>query len=129
MRLATRAASWTSITRRGRAGRPSSRVRCSAPRLLLSDDQLQALGESDSQLSATLRRAPDRSQNLDDLSAVPGVTPQVLQVLKQECYPGAFTIRNVEIVGPQIGADLRQQAMLVVLVRARGDACLYRLPL
>jgi preprotein translocase subunit SecF len=46
---------------------------------------------------------------------VPGVTPQVLEVLKQECYPGIFAIRNVEVVGPRIGADLRHQALLVVL--------------
>lgn len=80
----------------------------------VSEDQLQALAKS----ILNFRDTPPRSgliQNLDYLASVPGVTPQVLQVLKEQCYPGDFTIRNVEIVGPKIGADLRHQAMLVVL--------------
>jgi preprotein translocase subunit SecF len=39
-----------------------------------------------------------------------------LAVIKQECSVGNFAIRNVEIVGPKIGADLRQQAINVVLI-------------
>jgi preprotein translocase subunit SecF len=80
----------------------------------VSEDQLQSLAKS----ILSFRDTPPRSglvQNLDHLASVPGVTPQVLQVLKQQCYPGNFTIRNVEIVGPKIGADLRHQAVLVVL--------------
>jgi preprotein translocase subunit SecF len=79
----------------------------------LSDDQVQALArdtvnyrESHSGLIA----------NLNDLSGVPGVTPQVLNVLKQETFVGSFAVRRVEIVGPKIGADLRRQAINVVLV-------------
>jgi preprotein translocase subunit SecF len=79
----------------------------------LSDDQFNALitniinyRESHSGLIA----------NLNDLAGVPGVTPQVLNVLKQECFPGSFAVRHVEIVGPKIGADLRQQAINVVLL-------------
>jgi preprotein translocase subunit SecF len=80
----------------------------------MSDDQLQALAKA----ILAFRDSPPRSgiiSNLDHLSAVPGVTPQVLNVIKQECVPGAFAIRQVEIVGPRIGADLRHQALLVVL--------------
>ena len=50
------------------------------------------------------------------LSSVPGVTPKVLDVIKQECQAGNFAIRSVETVGPKIGADLRQQAINVVLI-------------
>jgi preprotein translocase subunit SecF len=81
----------------------------------LSDDQLQALTK---QITA-YRDTPPRSgliQNLDELSAVPGVTPPVLNAIKRQCYPGSFTIRNVEVVGPRIGSDLRQQAVNVVLI-------------
>ena len=47
---------------------------------------------------------------------LPGVTPQVLQVLNQECYTGPFNIRErCRSSGPKIGADLRHQAVLVVL--------------
>ena len=81
----------------------------------LSDDQIQALAKQ----ITTYRDTPPRSgliRNLDELSSVPGVTPKVLSVIKQECAVGGFAIRNVEIVGPKIGADLRQQAINVVLI-------------
>jgi preprotein translocase subunit SecF len=80
-----------------------------------SDDQLAALTKA----IATYRDTPPHSglvANLDDLAQVPGVTPQILNVIKQEFYPGNFTVRSVEIVGPKIGADLRQQAINVVLI-------------
>jgi preprotein translocase subunit SecF len=79
----------------------------------LSDDQVQALAkavvsyrESHSGLIA----------DLSELSSVAGVTPQVLNVVKQECFVGSFAVRRVEIVGPKIGSDLRQQAINVVLI-------------
>jgi preprotein translocase subunit SecF len=81
----------------------------------LSEDQLQALAKA----IATYRDTPPRSglvSSLDELSSVPGVTPKVLDVIKQECQIGSFAIRSVEIVGPKIGADLRQQAVNVVLI-------------
>jgi preprotein translocase subunit SecF len=81
----------------------------------LSDDQLQALTKQ----ITTYRDTPPRSgliRNLDELSSVPGVTPKILAVMQQECSVGNFAIRNVEIVGPKIGADLRQQAINVVLI-------------
>jgi preprotein translocase subunit SecF len=89
----------------------------------LSDDQLQALTKQ----ITTYRDTPPRSgliRNLDELSHVPGVTPKILNVIKQECVVGFFAIRNVEIVGPKIGADLRQQAVNVVLI-ALGAMLIY----
>lgn len=62
--------------------------------------------------------------NLDELSTVSGVTPQVLNVLKQQTYPGTFAIKGFEFVGPKIGAELRQQAIDVVLV-ALGAMLVY----
>lgn len=62
--------------------------------------------------------------NLDDLSTVSGITPQVLTVLKQQTYPGNFAIKGFEFVGPKIGAELRQQAIDVVLV-ALGAMLVY----
>lgn len=88
----------------------------------LSDDQLAQLAKSittyrDQQHSGLL-------DSVDDLSGVPGVTPKILDVLKQQCVVGAFTIRNVEVVGPKIGADLRAQALWVVLA-ALGAMLIY----
>jgi preprotein translocase subunit SecF len=91
--------------------------------VLLSEDQLQAVTKA----ITAFRDTPPRSgliSNLDDLSGVPGVTQQVLRVVKQECFPGNFAIRSVETVGPRIGADLRQQAINVVLI-ALGAMLVY----
>jgi preprotein translocase subunit SecF len=91
--------------------------------VLLSEEQLQAVTKA----ITAFRDTPPRSgliSNLDDLSGVPGVTQQVLKLVKQECFPGNFAIRSVETVGPRIGADLRQQAINVVLI-ALGAMLVY----
>ncbi|MBV9269422.1 MAG: protein translocase subunit SecF [Acidobacteriaceae bacterium] len=80
----------------------------------LTDDQVNDLTKQ----ITTFRDTPPRSgliQNLDQLSGVPGMNPKILNVIKQQCYGGAFTVRNVQVVGPKIGADLRRQAIEVVL--------------
>ena len=59
-------------------------------------------------------------RNLDELSAVPGVTPAALPVIKQECYASGFAIRNVEMVGPKVGADLERQAIMATLYALGG---------
>ena len=81
----------------------------------LSEDQLQALSKA----ITGYRDTPPHSgliTSVDQLSAIPGVTPKVLNVIQQQCQAGTFAIRSVEIVGPKIGADLRQQAINVVLI-------------
>ena len=51
-------------------------------------------------------------RSFNELSKVPGVTPQVLDALKKECSLGPFTIMSAEMVGPKVGAELRRQAMI-----------------
>jgi preprotein translocase subunit SecF len=58
--------------------------------------------------------------NLDELRNVAGVTPAVLNVLKQELGTGQFAIRQVEIVGPKAGRDLQQKAILATLYALGG---------
>ena len=58
--------------------------------------------------------------NLDDLSKADGVTPPVLSAIKSSFALGPFAIRNVEIVGPKVGAELRSQAILVTLYALGG---------
>ena len=53
--------------------------------------------------------------NFDDLSKTDGVTAPVLAALKNSYALGPFAIRNVEVVGPKVGAELRTQAILVTL--------------
>jgi preprotein translocase subunit SecF len=62
--------------------------------------------------------------NLDDLSKVDGVTAPVLAAVKTSYALGPFAIRNVEIVGPKVGAELRNQAIFVTLY-ALGGMLLY----
>src|SRR3954447_20450036 len=81
----------------------------------LNDDQLAGLVSR----ILTYRDTPPRSgliRNLDELSSVQGVTPAVLGAIKGAAVPGNLHVGRVEIVGPKIGADLRQQAINVVLI-------------
>jgi preprotein translocase subunit SecF len=56
--------------------------------------------------------------SIDNLSGA--TTPAVLAELKQDAYLSGFTIRNVEIVGPQVGAQLKKQALLATLYSLAG---------
>jgi len=58
--------------------------------------------------------------NFDDLSKVSGVTPAVLNVIKSDYSHGPFAIRDIRIVGPKVGAELRKQAVLVTLYALGG---------
>jgi preprotein translocase subunit SecF len=58
--------------------------------------------------------------NFDDLSKVDGVTAPVLAAVKSSYALGPFAIRNVEVVGPKVGAELRTQAILVTLYALGG---------
>jgi preprotein translocase subunit SecF len=84
----------------------------------LSDQQLNDLVSR----MLTLRDR-DRSgllQNFDQLSSVPGVTPQVIKTLKEQCYLAPFNVKRVEIVGPKVGGELRTQAILATLYALGG---------
>jgi preprotein translocase subunit SecF len=85
----------------------------------LSEQQLQDLATN----IKAFRDAPPRSgvlRSLDELKNAPGITPQVLSVLNQETYLAPYSIRNIEIVGPKMGAELRRQAVYVVLAALAG---------
>jgi preprotein translocase subunit SecF len=93
-------------------------------------DPLQRAGVQMSQpdvekLAASILQYRDEHGGLltkiDDLRGVPGLTPQVLTVLNQESYVAPYTAaRNIEIVGPKVGADLRQQAITATLLALGG---------
>jgi len=53
--------------------------------------------------------------NLDELAQVNGANPAVISLLKENYSLGPFAIRNVEIVGPKVGGELRRQAIVVTL--------------
>jgi preprotein translocase subunit SecF len=58
--------------------------------------------------------------NFDDLAKAPGVTAPVLASLKDGYALGPFAIRNAEIVGAKVGAELRRQAIWVTLYALAG---------
>ncbi|PYU57071.1 MAG: protein translocase subunit SecF [Acidobacteria bacterium] len=58
--------------------------------------------------------------NFDDLAKGDGVTPAVLAAVKNSYALGPFAIRNVEVVGPKVGAELRRQAIFVTLYALGG---------
>jgi preprotein translocase subunit SecF len=85
----------------------------------LSDPDILTLARA----ITNFRDTPPRSgilTNLNDLSAVPGVTPTILNVIKNECTLASFAIRGAEVVGPKIGAELRTKAILATLYALGG---------
>ena len=85
----------------------------------MSDQQLETLAGD----LLNFRNTPPRSgliSSFDQLSAVPGVNPAIIKTLQQECYLSPFNIRNVEMVGPKVGAELRDKAVLATLYALAG---------
>jgi preprotein translocase subunit SecF len=85
------------------------------------------LGEKElAELAANIlkfRDTPPQSgiiRNFDQLQGIPGVNSQVISVLKQHAYAAPYAIRNVEIVGPKIGKELRYQAVMATLYALGG---------
>ncbi len=56
--------------------------------------------------------------SLDELKAV--APPEVLASIKDGFFLSNFAVKNVEIVGPQVGSQLRKQAVLAVLYSLIG---------
>jgi preprotein translocase subunit SecF len=58
--------------------------------------------------------------SFDELSGVPGVTPAVIQVMKDNLSLGPFTILSAEVVGPKIGEELKSKAIYATLYALAG---------
>ncbi len=58
---------------------------------------------------------------LPSISSLNGhADPAVVSALEQNAYLSGFSVRNTEIVGPQVGAQLRRQALLATLYSLAG---------
>lgn len=69
----------------------------------------------------TFRDAPPRGGLVKSLDELNGVVPaEAVNVLKEGFYAGPFAVRQVEIVGPQVGSQLRHQALLATLYSLGG---------
>ena len=66
-------------------------------------------------------RDNQRGGLIDSFDGLSGVaSPAVVSELKQNAFLSGFAIRNVEIVGPQVGKQLRNQALLATLYSLAG---------
>jgi preprotein translocase subunit SecF len=82
-------------------------------------------GDRYKQLAQKLADARDRDHggivtSFDELKNVDGATAPVISALTGGFSLGNFTIRNVEIVGPKVGAQLQRQAVLATLYALAG---------
>jgi len=66
-------------------------------------------------------RNKQRGGVLKSVDELKGVAPaEVVAVLEQDFYTSNFAVRNVEIVGPQVGGQLRKQALWATLYSLGG---------
>jgi preprotein translocase subunit SecF len=66
-------------------------------------------------------RDTDHGGLIDSIASLSSVADApVVAALQQGAYLSGFTVRNVEIVGPQVGAQLRKQAILATLYSLAG---------
>jgi len=84
----------------------------------MSEEQLQTLvrnvlGEINTQHSGLIT-------DFNQLSSVPGMNPGIMNTLHQECYLAPFHVVSAQMVGPKVGAQLRQKAVLATLYALAG---------
>lgn len=93
---------------------------------LLSKDPLRAGTDADKRYAAVAQaivtyRDKERGGVIASLDELRGKTePAVLAALQQDFYLSGFAVRNVEIVGPQVGKQLQRQAVLATLYSLAG---------
>jgi preprotein translocase subunit SecF len=85
----------------------------------LNDQALQDLAQA----IMGFKNTPPRSgllRSFDELTGVAGVTPTVINALKQHCDLPPFSIRGAEVIGPKIGAEIRNKAILATFYALGG---------
>ena len=95
---------------------------------LLDRDPMHLGSDADAKYGAQAQAVVDhRDKNLggvfssmDQLKGAPGVDPAVAALLPEGFYLSDFSVRDVAIVGPQVGAQLRKQALLATVYSLVG---------
>jgi preprotein translocase subunit SecF len=94
---------------------------------LLSKDPLHLGGIDAAAKYLTIAQQIDDFRNkqrggvLKSVDELKGVAPaEVVAVMEQDFYTSDFAVRNVEIVGPQVGGQLRKQALWATLYSLGG---------
>ncbi len=95
---------------------------------LTDKDPLRAGSEADKKYSAQAQTIVDYREKVqggvlnsaDQLKATPGVDPAVVASLPDGFFLSDFRVRDVQIIGPQVGGQLRTQAGLATLYSLLG---------
>jgi preprotein translocase subunit SecF len=93
---------------------------------LLERDPIRAGTDANQKYTALAQtilnfRDTERGGVLKSLDELNGRVPaEVVNALKERFFTSGFAVRNVEIVGPQVGAQLRKQAVLATLYSLAG---------
>ena len=84
----------------------------------LSDTQLKALAHDILSFSAS--RYSGLVTDYGQLSSVPGMNAGTMNALREVTYLAPYHVGRVEMVGPKVGADLRNKAVLATLYALGG---------
>jgi len=95
---------------------------------LMEKDPLHLGADADQKYAAEAKAVVDYRDkilggvlsSLDQLKSAPGVDPAVAASISDGFYLSDFGVRNVEIIGPQVGSQLRTQAGLATLYSLLG---------
>ncbi len=93
---------------------------------LLQKDPLHLGADAEERYSAIARkiedfRNKDRGGILTSVDELRGIAPpELISALQQDFFTSGFVVRNVEIVGPQVGSQLRHQAIMATLYSLAG---------
>lgn len=95
---------------------------------LMDKDPMHLVTDADAKYAAQAQATADFRDkvqggvlsSLDQLKGAPGVDPAVAGSVPDGFYLSDFSVRNVEIVGPQVGSQLRTQAGLATLYSLLG---------
>ena len=85
----------------------------------MSEQQLRKLAQD----LLTFRDTPPRSgiiTNFSQLSSVPGMNSGIMNTLQQETYLAPYHIIQTQMVGPKVGAELRNKAIYATLYALGG---------
>ncbi|MFM2125087.1 MAG: hypothetical protein RL328_1538 [Acidobacteriota bacterium] len=58
--------------------------------------------------------------SVDQIAAAPGMNAQIVEALKQNATVGKFAVLSTDVVGPKIGEELKQKAVLATLYALGG---------
>jgi len=84
----------------------------------MSEQQLQTLARD--LVSYRDNKYSGLITNFNQLSGIPGLNPAIMNTLQQECFLSPYHVGQVQMVGPKVGRELRNKAVLATLYALAG---------